>query len=85
MGAANPRRLLAVPSDDTDALVNLVCDIVRSAGLQKRDAMRVARGEDPLSGVLHCRRIRLAGYLLVAQDKPQVTRAHFGKANARHT
>src|SRR6266571_8612194 len=85
MGAAYSRRLLAVPGNDADALVNLACDVFRSAGLQERDATRLARGEDPLTGVLHLRRIRLTGYLLIAQDEPQVTRAHFGKAKARHT
>src|SRR5437867_3308181 len=84
MGMAYPRRLLAVPGDDADALVDLTHDILRSAGLQERDATRLARGEDPLTGVLHLRRIRLTGHLLIAQDQSQVTRAHFGKAKARH-
>src|SRR5262249_20742123 len=38
-----------------------------------------------LTGVLHLWRIGLTGHLLVAQDEPQVTWAHFGKAKARHT
>src|SRR5215510_13298763 len=85
MGTAYSRRLLAVPGDDADALVDPTYDILRSAGLQERDATCAAGGEDPLTGVLHLRRIRLTGHLLVAQDEPQVTRAHFGKAKARHT
>src|SRR5437867_2911416 len=85
MGTAYSRRLLAMPGDDADALVNLACDVFRSAGFQERNATRAARGEDPLTGFLHVWRIRLTGHLLVAQDQPQVTRAHFGKAKARHT
>src|SRR5712691_8818118 len=85
MGAADLRRLLAVPSDDADALVDLAPDIFRGTGLQKGDAARAARSEDPLPGVLHLWRIRLTGHLFVAQDQSQVTWAHFGKANARHT
>src|SRR4029450_9870206 len=85
MGTAYSRRLLAVPGDDADALVNLTYDVFRSAGLQERNAPRTAGGEDPLTGVLHLRRIRLTGHLLIAQDQAQVTWAHFGKAKARHT
>src|SRR5437016_790994 len=85
MGAADPRRLLAVSGDDTDALVNLAHDSLRGAGLQERDATRAARSEDPLTGLLHLWRIRLTGHLLVAQDQAQVTRTHFGEAKARHT
>src|SRR4029450_867473 len=85
LAAAYPRRLLAVPGDDADALVDLTNDILRSAGLQERDTTRAAGGEDPLTGVLHLRRIRLTGHLLIAQDQSQVTWAHFGKAKARHT
>src|SRR5215510_68138 len=85
MGTAYSRCLLAVPGDDADALVNLAPDTFRGAGLQERDATRAARGEDPLSGLLHLWRIRLPGHLLIVQDQPQITRAHFGKTNARHT
>src|SRR4029453_11737754 len=85
MGTAYSRCLLAVPSDDADALVNLAPDTFRGAGLQERDTTRAARGKDPLSGFLHLRRIRLPGHLLIVQNQPQITWAHFGKANTRHT
>src|SRR5262245_35366455 len=85
MGAADPRRLLAVPGNDADALVNLPPDTFRRAGLQEGDATRAARGENPLPGVLHRWRIRLTGHLLVAQNQSQITRTHFGKAKAMHT
>ena len=82
MGAAYSRRLLAVSSNDADALVNLAPDIFRATGLQEGEAPRAARGEYSLSGILHLRRIRLTGHLLVAQDEPKVTWTHFGKAKA---
>jgi hypothetical protein len=57
MGAAYPRRLLALPGDDADALVNLARNILRSASLQKRDATRPARGQHG----------KLAGQILTRQ------------------
>src|SRR5215510_2580801 len=77
-GTAYSRCLLAVPGDDADALVNLAPDTFRDAGGPGAGLRRLPR-------LLHLWRIWLPGHLLIVQNQPQITWAHFGKANARHT
>src|ERR1700740_2629483 len=84
MRASYPRRLLAMSGNDAHALIELLCDVLRSTGFQERNATGAARLEDPLPGCLHVWWVRLTGHLLIAQGEPQVAWSHFGKAKARH-